>query len=60
MDCYCRRHKIIEDNKYNNKAVVRNYKQESFKASNMLIQATDKNTKEVKYFDISKKLMMHQ
>ena len=45
--------KILEDNKYNNKAVVRNYKQESFKASDMLIQATDKTTKEVKYFDLT-------
>ena len=27
---------------YNNKAFVRNYKQESFKAGHMLVQATDK------------------
>ena len=42
----------MEDKKFNNKAVVRNYKQKSFKASDMLIQATDKTTKEVKYFDL--------
>ena len=45
--------KIKEDNKYNNKAVVRSYKQKSFKASDMLRQATDKTTKEVKYFDLT-------
>ena len=32
---------------------MRNYKQESFKASDVLIQATDKTTKEVKYFDLT-------
>ena len=32
---------------------MRIYKQELFKASDMLIQATDKTTKEVKYFDFT-------
>ena len=45
--------KIIEDNKYNNKAVVRNYTQKKFYDSDLLIQATDKSTKEVKYFDLT-------
>ena len=45
--------KIKEDNKNENKAVVKNYKQESIKASDMLIQATDKTAKEVKYFDLT-------
>ena len=42
---------IEEENKYINKAFMKIYKQESFKASNILIQATDKTTKKVKYFD---------